>query len=60
MLLVALRWSAPRRAFMLGRANAQPYILALLALLAMVGVFALFALAAGIMRFAGRGSPTIR
>ena len=38
----------------LGRAQAQPYILALLALLAMVGLFNLFAFAAGIIRFADR------
>src|SRR6266702_7999019 len=38
----------------IGRAQAQPYILALLALLAMVGLFSLFALAAGIIRFADR------
>jgi two-component system cell cycle sensor histidine kinase/response regulator CckA len=37
-----------------GRAQAQPYILALLALLAMVGLFNLFAFAAGIIRFADR------
>src|SRR5688572_15704815 len=40
-------------AFMLmGRSQAQPFILALLAILAMVGLFALFAFAAGILRFA--------
>ena len=39
---------------MIGRANAEPYILALLAVLATVGVFSLFALAAGILRFAGK------
>jgi two-component system cell cycle sensor histidine kinase/response regulator CckA len=33
-----------------GRANAQPYVLALLSALAVIGVFALFAGAAGIMR----------
>src|SRR6202049_4784770 len=38
----------------IGRAQAQPYILALLALLAMVGLFNLFAFAAGIIRFADR------
>jgi two-component system cell cycle sensor histidine kinase/response regulator CckA len=40
----------------IGRAQAQPYILALLALLAMVGLFNLFAFAAGIIRFADRAS----
>ncbi len=38
----------------IGRANAQPYILALLTTLAVVGVFSLFAGAAGILRIAGR------
>src|SRR6478672_5842561 len=38
----------------IGRAQAQPYILALLALLATVGLFSLFAFAAGIIRFADR------
>src|SRR6185503_4755975 len=38
----------------IGRANAQPYILALLTALAVIGVFSLFAGAAGILRIAGR------
>src|SRR5947209_8149893 len=38
----------------IGRAQAQPYILGVLALLAMVGVFNLFAFAAGIIRFTDR------
>jgi two-component system cell cycle sensor histidine kinase/response regulator CckA len=38
----------------LGRGQAQPYILGLLAVLAMTGLFALFALAAGLIRFADR------
>jgi two-component system cell cycle sensor histidine kinase/response regulator CckA len=38
----------------IGRANAQPYILALLSVLAVIGVFSLFAGAAGILRLAGR------
>ena len=44
---------------LIGRAHAEPYILALLAVLAMIGVFALFALAAGILRSAGKdaGQP---
>jgi two-component system cell cycle sensor histidine kinase/response regulator CckA len=55
VLLVAGAIIAAAVAFMtLGRANAQPYILALLALLAMVGLFTLFAFAAGIVRFADR------
>ena len=39
---------------LVGRGNAEPYILALLAVLAMVGVFSLFALAAGILRVPAR------
>src|SRR3954449_10044847 len=51
VLLVAGAIVAAAVAFMtLGRAQAQPYILALLALLAMIGLFNLFALAAGIIR----------
>src|SRR5215213_2841483 len=38
----------------IGRANAQPYILALLSVLAVIGVFSLFAGAAGILRLGGR------
>src|SRR5256885_3715239 len=38
----------------IGRANAQPYILALLSALAAICVFSLFAGAAGIVRLAGR------
>jgi len=46
----------------IGRAQAQPYILALLALLAMVGLFNLFAFAAGIIRFTDRSTddPVVR
>src|ERR1700704_6363051 len=46
----------------IGRAKAEPYILALLAVLAMVGVFLLFALAAGILRTSGReaASPLLK
>jgi two-component system cell cycle sensor histidine kinase/response regulator CckA len=55
VLLVAGAIIAAAVAFMtLGRAQAQPYILASLALLAMVGLFTLFAFAAGIVRFADR------
>src|SRR5215469_641611 len=35
---------------LVGHANAQPYLLALLALLAMAGVFLLLAVAAGLLR----------
>jgi two-component system cell cycle sensor histidine kinase/response regulator CckA len=46
----------------IGRAQAQPYILGLLALLAMVGLFNLFAFAAGIIRFTDRSTddPVVR
>src|SRR3954447_26332417 len=55
VLLVAGAIVAAAVAFMtLGRAQAQPYILASLALLAMGGLFTLFAFAAGIVRFADR------
>ncbi len=43
-------------AILLGRSQAQPYILGLLAVLAMTGLFTLFAFAAGIVRFADRAS----
>jgi two-component system cell cycle sensor histidine kinase/response regulator CckA len=47
---------------LIGRARAEPYILALLALLATLGVFLLFALAAGILRASGReaASPWLK
>jgi two-component system cell cycle sensor histidine kinase/response regulator CckA len=47
---------------LIGRTQAEPYILALLAVLAMVGVFLLFALAAGILRASGKdaASPLIK
>jgi two-component system cell cycle sensor histidine kinase/response regulator CckA len=55
VLLVAGALVAAAVALMtIGRAQAQPYILALLALLATVGLFSLFAFAAGIIRFADR------
>ena len=46
----------------LGRSNAEPYILAFLAVLATVGVFSLFALACGILRLSATGavSPLIK
>jgi two-component system cell cycle sensor histidine kinase/response regulator CckA len=57
VLLVAGALVAAAVALMtIGRAQAQPYILALLALLATVGLFSLFALAAGIVRFADRAA----
>src|ERR1700738_468117 len=47
---------------LVGRANAEPYLLALRALLAMAGVFLLLALAAGILRMSGTEatSPIIK
>jgi two-component system cell cycle sensor histidine kinase/response regulator CckA len=57
VLLVAAAIVGAATAFMtLGRAEAQPYIVALLAVLAMVGLFMLFAFAAGIARFADRAA----
>ncbi len=57
VLLVAGGLIAAAVALMtIGRAQAQPYILALLALLATVGLFSLFAFAAGITRFADRAA----
>jgi two-component system cell cycle sensor histidine kinase/response regulator CckA len=57
VLAVALLLVGSVIAFLfIGRANAQPYVLALLSLLAVVGVFSLFAGAAGIIRIAGRES----
>ncbi len=55
VLAVALLLVGSVVAFLfVGRAHAQPYILALLSGLAVIGVFALFAGAAGIMRVAGK------
>ena len=57
VLLVAGGLVAVALALMtIGRAQAQPYILALLSLLATVGLFNLFAFAAGIIRFADRAA----
>jgi two-component system cell cycle sensor histidine kinase/response regulator CckA len=63
VLLVAGAVIAAATAFMLlGRTQAQPYILGLLALLATLGLFSAFAIAAGIIRFADRSSedPVMR
>jgi len=55
VLLIAVAVVGAAVGFMLmGRSQAQPFILGLLALLAMVGLFTLFAFAAGIVRFADR------
>ena len=59
VLLVAALLVAAATAFVvLGRGNAEPYILGFLALLATVGVFSLFAFAAGIVRLLRRKPPT--
>lgn len=63
VLVVAAGIVAAAVAFMLiGRAQAQPYILALLALLAVVGLFCLFGFAGGIVRFSDRAAedPVMR
>ena len=63
VLLIALLLVGASGAFLLiGRADAEPFIVALLAVLAMVGVFLLFALAAGILRISGReaASPLLK
>ena len=54
MLIAIMLVGATAGLVLVGRANAEPYILALLAVLAMVGVFLLFALAAGILRAPGK------
>ena len=63
VLLIALVLLGAAGALLLiGRARAEPYILALLAVLATLGVFLLFALAAGILRASGReaASPLLK
>ncbi|MBY0382418.1 MAG: response regulator [Xanthobacteraceae bacterium] len=63
VLVVAVGIVAAAVSFMLlGRSQAQPYIIALLALLAMIGLFTLFAFASGILRFVDRKaeSPLMR
>ncbi len=63
VFLVALAVVAAAVGFMLlGRVQAQPYILGLLALLAMVGLFMAFAFAAGMVQFADRtaNDPIVR
>jgi two-component system cell cycle sensor histidine kinase/response regulator CckA len=51
LLMALLLVGATGGLLLIGRAHAEPYILAVLAVLAMVGVFLLFALAAGVLRF---------
>src|ERR1700731_2645897 len=63
VLFVAVVPAGPGAGLILvGRANAEPYLLALLALMAMAGVFLLLALAAGILRMSGTeaASPVIK
>jgi two-component system cell cycle sensor histidine kinase/response regulator CckA len=63
VLLIAVLLVGASGAFLfIGRADAEPFIVALLAVLAMVGVFLLFALAAGILRISGReaASPLLK
>src|SRR5499433_2818001 len=63
VLLIALVLVGAAGALLfIGRARAEPYILALLAVLATLGVFMLFALAAGILRASGReaASPWLK
>src|SRR5271170_5719322 len=50
LLVAAVLVAAATGFVVLGRGNAEPYILGFLAVLATVGVFSLFALAAGILR----------
>jgi len=50
LLVAAMLVAAASGIVMLGRSNAEPYILGFLAVLGTVGVFSLFALAAGILR----------
>ena len=59
VLVLALVLAGAAGGFVLiGRAKAEPYILALLSLLAMVGVFLLFAFAAGLLRVSGRAAAS--
>ena len=63
VLLIAVVLVGAAVALMLiGRTNAEPYILVLLSVLATVGVFLMLALAAGILRMSGRetASPLIK
>src|SRR6478672_3857367 len=62
LLIAIVLVGAAAGLILVGRTNAEPYILAFLAVLAMVGVFLLFALAAGILRTAGHdaASPLLK
>jgi two-component system, cell cycle sensor histidine kinase and response regulator CckA len=56
LLVAGLLVAAATAIVVLGRSNAEPYILAFLAVLATVGVFSLFALASGILRLSAAAS----
>jgi two-component system, cell cycle sensor histidine kinase and response regulator CckA len=62
LLVAAMLVAAATGIVVLGRTNAEPYILVFLAVLATVGVFSLFALACGILRLptAAPGSPLLK
>src|SRR5579864_107531 len=62
LLVAGMLVAAATAIVVLGRSNAEPYILAFLAVLATVGVFSLFALACGILRVSATAvvSPLIR
>src|SRR6202166_1628687 len=62
LLVAGMLVAAATAIVVLGRSNAEPYILAFLAVLATVGVFSLFALACGILRLSAAGavSPLIK
>jgi two-component system cell cycle sensor histidine kinase/response regulator CckA len=62
LLVAGMLVAAATAIVVLGRSNAEPYILAFLAVLATVGVFSLFALASGILRLSASGavSPLIK
>src|SRR5208282_1991705 len=62
LLVAGMLVAAATGIVVLGRSNAEPYILGFLAVLATVGVFSLFALAAGILRLpaAEAGSPLLK
>src|SRR5271154_5227259 len=57
LLVAAVLVAAATGFVVLGRGNAEPYILGFLALLATVGVFSLFAFAAGILRLWAAEAP---
>src|SRR5580693_4824199 len=62
LLVAGMLVAAATAIVVLGRSNAEPYILAFLAVLATIGVFSLFALACGILRLPATGavSPLIK